>query len=450
MEQEMEVRINDLGSTISTKILDRISAGEDTSDLDHLTFMAADYSRMLFRISIQFTRLDLDFFRQGAADKDHPLFSLLDELELKLKALNMPDEDIAAFGKELFSLSETYRELIKKFHVAVGNLYAQLESLNRKETELKQLMAETDRNVLNTTREGGKKLHQVMSGAALFSGLSFLLTLPVLFAAMLMNRAAAASLRKVIEDLTSAFEGTAASSDEILSTGRELSQDVADLADSLQKTLSSVQDMAAMTRKNADNAASAEHIVRDSAGNIQKAARSVLDLSGFIDAISQSSEEARKIVSVIDEIAFQTRLLALNAAVEAARAGNAGAGFGVVANEVKNLAMRSAQAAKDTDMRIGDTARKTEEGKQLFSQTRQAFDKLEAGGHQIGELVGEIARASGIQAQGIEQIRLLVSETEELVQRNTASAEKLAGTSREMNEQAERMNVCVQALRSLV
>jgi methyl-accepting chemotaxis protein len=155
-------------------------------------------------------------------------------------------------------------------------------------------------------------------------------------------------------------------------------------------------------------------------------------------------------VKTIDEIAFQTNLLALNAAVEAARAGEAGAGFAVVAEEVRNLAMRAAQAAKNTSELIEGTVKRVKDGSEVLAKTGREFHELASGVGKSGELVGEIAAASREQSRGIDQINIAVGEMNSVVQQNAANSEQSAAASKEMNAQAERMEDFVEQLRRLV
>jgi methyl-accepting chemotaxis protein len=166
--------------------------------------------------------------------------------------------------------------------------------------------------------------------------------------------------------------------------------------------------------------------------------------------MSAASEETRKIVKTIDEIAFQTNLLALNAAVEAARAGEAGAGFAVVADEVRNLAMRAAEAAKNTSGLIDDTVQKIQGGAGLVERSDDAFSRVDENASKVGRLVSEIAEASKEQSQGIEQINRAVTEMDNVVQQNAASAEENASASEEMNAQAIQMKAYVAELVRLV
>jgi methyl-accepting chemotaxis protein len=155
--------------------------------------------------------------------------------------------------------------------------------------------------------------------------------------------------------------------------------------------------------------------------------------------ITAASEETSKIIKTIDEIAFQTNLLALNAAVEAARAGEAGAGFAVVAEEVRNLAMRAADAAKNTSGLIEGTVKKIKDGSDLVLKANEAFAEVAVNSSKVGELVGEIAAASQEQAQGIDQINKAVTEMDKVTQQTAANAEESASASEEMNAQAEQM-----------
>jgi methyl-accepting chemotaxis protein len=159
---------------------------------------------------------------------------------------------------------------------------------------------------------------------------------------------------------------------------------------------------------------------------IEKANSSMNKLTSSMREIAGASEETQKIVKTIDEISFQTNLLALNAAVEAARAGEAGAGFAVVAQEVRNLALRAAEAAKNSSTLMTDIVGKIRAGEQLVKTTNQEFFEIKTSSHKVVELMGGIAAASREQSQGIEQINTAILEMNTVTQRNAASAEELA------------------------
>jgi methyl-accepting chemotaxis protein len=191
-------------------------------------------------------------------------------------------------------------------------------------------------------------------------------------------------------------------------------------------------------------------LMKDSRQMVEQANGSMTKLTESMDDISKASDETSKIIKTIDEIAFQTNLLALNAAVEAARAGEAGAGFAVVANEVRNLAMRAADAARNTSALIEGTVKKVKEGSELVGRTNEAFSEVSSSAAKVADLVSEIAAASTEQAQGIDQINKAVAEMDKVTQQNAANAEESASASEEMNAQAEQMKGVAAELLAIV
>jgi methyl-accepting chemotaxis protein len=174
------------------------------------------------------------------------------------------------------------------------------------------------------------------------------------------------------------------------------------------------------------------------------------ELTTSMRDILKASDETSKIIKTIDEIAFQTNLLALNAAVEAARAGEAGAGFVVVADEVRNLALRAVEAAKTTANLIEGTFKKVREGSEFVKWSNAVFAHVTESTTKIGDLIREIAAASSEQAKGIEQVDIAVIEMKKVTQQNAAIAEESASASEQMNAQAEQMKAMVNELVAIV
>jgi methyl-accepting chemotaxis protein len=223
---------------------------------------------------------------------------------------------------------------------------------------------------------------------------------------------------------------------QVSASSQSLAEGTSQQAASLEETASSLEEMESMSVQNADRAHSANKLMKSAAQVFNETDSAMKGLIQSMDNISRASKDTQKIVKAIDEIAFQTNLLALNAAVEAARAGEAGAGFAVVANEVRNLALRAADAARSTAGLIEGTLQTVDRGTQMAGDTQQAFSKTGESMVKVNELLEEIAAASQEQSQGVKSITHAVEEMDKVIQQNAANAEENAGASEEMKSEA--------------
>lgn len=257
-------------------------------------------------------------------------------------------------------------------------------------------------------------------------------------------------LQAAIDSLLAGTSKVAAASSQISASSHELADGASEQAAALEETSSSLEEINSMTKRNADSAIEAKQLAASTSTAADAGAADMDRMRLAMSAIKTSSSEISRIVKTIDEIAFQTNILALNAAVEAARAGEAGAGFAIVAEEVRNLAQRSAQAAKETAEKIEDSVSKSENGVQISGKVAKSLQQMVEFARKVDALVAEIATASNEQNEGISQVNLAVSQMDKVTQSNAAGAEESASASQELNAQASELQRLVDDLRFLV
>jgi len=268
--------------------------------------------------------------------------------------------------------------------------------------------------------------------------------------AFFITRSITKPVNRIIEGLGSGAEQVTSAAGQVSSSSQSLAQGSAEQAAAIEEASSSMEEMASMTKQNAGNAQQANGLMTEAKDTVAKGQDAMGRLSAAINEIKKSSDETAKIVKTIDEIAFQTNLLALNAAVEAARAGEAGKGFAVVAEEVRNLAQRAGEAARNTSTLIQQSVANADQGVDVSTETTQAFDEIKDSAEKVSNLVGEIAAASNEQASGIDQVTTSVGQMDSVTQQNAANAEESASAAEEMSAQAEELNRMVQDLEGLV
>jgi methyl-accepting chemotaxis protein len=244
--------------------------------------------------------------------------------------------------------------------------------------------------------------------------------------------------------------GILQAANEVARAAQSLSQGATEQAASLEETSASMEEMASMTRQNAENSQTAAALMNDVDGRVQSSNQALADLVSSMKSIQASSQQVAKIIKTIDEIAFQTNILALNAAVEAARAGEAGMGFAVVAGEVRTLAQRSAQAARDTASLIEESIDKVNRGNAKVELVATAITGITGSVSQVKGLVEQVSTASRQQSQGIDQVSQAIAQMEKVTQTTAATAEESAAASEELSAQAEGSMQDVGRLQALV
>jgi methyl-accepting chemotaxis protein len=227
---------------------------------------------------------------------------------------------------------------------------------------------------------------------------------------------------------------------------QSIAEGASEQASSLEQTSSSLREMADMTQRNSENAQNAKGLANEARETADIGAAEMVQMKAAMGAIKQSSVEISKIIKTIDDIAFQTNILALNAAVEAARAGEAGLGFAVVAEEVRNLAQRSAEAAKETAARISTSKEKSEQGVLISDKMATNLAAILEKTRQLDERIAEIAESSRQQNEGIAQVNNAVASMDKVTQENAALADQSASASEELKAQAEQVRIEVAGL----
>ena len=255
-----------------------------------------------------------------------------------------------------------------------------------------------------------------------------------------------AAVKRMQESLTRTVSAVRRGVDEINVGAREISAGNTDLssrteqqAASLEETAASMEQLASTVKQNADNARQANQLAASASDVAERGGSAVSEVVSTMQGISASSRKISEIVSVIDGIAFQTNILALNAAVEAARAGEQGKGFAVVAGEVRSLAQRSAQAAKEIKGLIEDSVSKVGAGSQQVERAGATMQEIVASVKRVTDIMGEISAASEEQSSGIDQVNRAVSQMDEVTQQNAALVEEAAAAAGSLQEQAERL-----------
>ncbi|MDR2946164.1 MAG: methyl-accepting chemotaxis protein [Candidatus Adiutrix sp.] len=301
---------------------------------------------------------------------------------------------------------------------------------------------------LNAARQGALGLAVTME-RVLF-GLLALTTAAAVIGVVWMRRHVLGTLRRLAGQLSDDSRELNLVSQQLSGSSGELADGATKNAASLEEVSAALEELSSMTERNADNSSEANSLMHETRGTVQSTMASITDLEKAMSDIATSGEKIGRIIKTIDEIAFQTNLLALNAAVEAARAGEAGAGFAVVAEEVRNLASRSADAARSTATLINYTIINIQAGAALVATaTANVGAVSESSGH-VGNLLADVAEASKEQSQGISQITSAMLEMDKVTQANAASSEESAGAASNLFNQAQVLSAAVDELNLLV
>ncbi|HVU16938.1 MAG TPA: methyl-accepting chemotaxis protein [Candidatus Didemnitutus sp.] len=377
-----------------------------------------------------------------------------EQLDIYNAAIESP-EDRANFTELLHRLDDylkvraEYVTLLKEGKLAEATVFvtASLEPYNAK---MRECFGTIIRWNANTGHEYAANMSAVskrtMSGDIILSVIGLVLSLGCGF---LLLRSVTRALVNLSGNLTAVSAQLSSSAAQVASASDALAQGSTEQAASLEETSASLEEMASITKQNSEGSLNAKKISSENRESADRGFAQMEQMRAAMGEIKASSHEIAKIIKTIDEIAFQTNILALNAAVEAARAGEAGAGFAVVAEEVRALAQRSAQAAKETAAKIEDAISKSDRGAQISEAVAGVLHQITDKTREVDGLVASIADASQEQSQGISQLNVAVGQMDKVTQDNASSAEETSSAAKELSLQAESLSAAVAELQKL-
>ncbi|QTA89547.1 methyl-accepting chemotaxis protein [Desulfonema magnum] len=347
--------------------------------------------------------------------------------------------------------SEIYLNLMKKWIKNKKKQTDLVEHLHTQAMSIINMASETTTQAEKTARSISIKTKKLVSDIRRFLAMLLITTIisGCLFA-FFITRSITIPVNRVIKSLSDGGEQVSSASSQVSSASRSLAERTSEQAASIEEASSSLTEISVMTRQNANHAEQANTIVKTSVQNIEQAKAFMTQLVQSMENIFESGKKTFKIIKTINEIAFRTNLLSLNAAIEAAKASDSGAGFAVVAQEIRNLSLQTAEAAEDTANLIKGTINKLHDGSRLVNKTHEAFNQMAEGTARLRELVHEISEASNDQDLAIGQVNRAVSEINKVVQQNASGSEESASASEELNVQADQMKTFVKELAALV
>jgi methyl-accepting chemotaxis protein-1 (serine sensor receptor) len=255
------------------------------------------------------------------------------------------------------------------------------------------------------------------------------------------------NLVRVVSEVRTGVDSVSTASAQIAAGNQDLSSRTEQQASNLQETAASMEQLTSTVKQSADSARQANQLANAASESAARGGQVVGEVITTMNAITESSKRIAEIINVIDGIAFQTNILALNAAVEAARAGEQGRGFAVVAGEVRNLAQRSAQAAREIKAMITDSVQKVEMGSRLVTDAGATMNEIVTQVKRVTDLIGEITSAAVEQSSGISQVNEAVTQMDQVTQQNAALVEESAAAAASLKEQADRLASAVAVFR---
>ena len=377
-------------------------------------------------------------------------FPKLDEKYASLRRITRSEEDLKRIDNTK-AAGQTYAGALSSFLAqwkTLQNLGKERETAG--EAVITACRTTADAGLTNTNKTANQAASTLSTATTIMiGGLAGAVLIGVLLA-FFITRGITKPLNRIIAGLNDGADQVNDAASQVSAASQQLAEGASEQASSLEETSASLEEMAAMTRTNATNSKEANTLSGQARTAAENGDQTMHRLNDAMTAINESSGQISKIIKVIEEIAFQTNLLALNAAVEAARAGEHGKGFAVVADEVRNLAQRCAEAARETTGLIEDSVNKAKEGADVAGEVGSALGTIVGDVAKVTELITGISQASQEQAQGVDQVNVAVSQMDKVTQQNASGAEESASAAEELSAQAATVKSMVDELSAMV
>lgn len=377
-------------------------------------------------------------------------FEVMDADFAKIVAMLKVQADIDELRRTQNSAHD-YRDAMQQIMTSEVALEAIAKQRLEAADALSELTAETAATGMSRTVKAAGEASSALAGSSLIvvAGLVFAMLVGISVAIFIVRNTSRV-LTHVAGALREASAHVASASSQVASSSQSLAEGASEQASSLEETSASLEEINSMAKRSTENAQNAKSIAENTRAAADHGTQQMEEMLTAMNAIKASSDNISKVIKTIDEIAFQTNILALNAAVEAARAGEAGMGFAVVAEEVRGLAQRAAQAAKETAGMIDESINRSGAGVGVSERVAATLKDIAVKARDMNALVAEIATASVEQSSGVEQVNSAVSQMDKVTQGNAANAEQSAAAAEELNAQATALTESVGELMALV
>jgi hypothetical protein len=389
---------------------------------------------------------ELRYFLDNDADYDEDVYKYIKNLKYQLEQLSRNFEDDAD-KQRINNITSDINKFVINYQAFKDLLESQSQQKVILREEATKIITATEELSTSEDMQMNNKVSQAKYFVILFGFISVIAGIIIAF---ILSRNLSKHLIKNINVLSQSAEQVSNASDQLVSAGQQLSQGSADQAASIEETSATMNETSSMVKQNVENTKLANNLFKEASDAASIGSNKMQGMTKSMVEIQDSSKEISKIIKVIDEIAFQTNMLALNAAVEAARAGDAGQGFAVVATEVRSLAQKSAEAARNTADIIEKNMELSKQGVSISHDVDESLKQILSKTQNVSQLIAEIASASEEQAKGTIQVDDAITHIEKVVQANAATAEESAASAEELQNQAKALSRVVNDLNILV